>query len=219
MILGEPVKMEPPILSLDTDMRVTPPKGNQKFVESKIIISPADEESIKAGNMTKAQETALMGKILAQIETNKLREAQRQESESIGNISLQPISDDELDTYCNSSLDESPKFGDKDERITIKDEPAVGDRDLRMDTHTDSAIVPPPVPPQFSFGQRGPAPAMAQDGPKQRRGRWDPPYPMPRPAVIEPWVRPPWRLMGPGRFPPPPPMLPKNFQIGEHFFI
>lgn len=92
-------------------------------VKNKIIISPADEQCIKAGNMTKAQETALMSKIIAQIENQKLREAKRLDSEeNLGNISLQPISDEELEAdFSESENEEEHKkntiFVDQIERI------------------------------------------------------------------------------------------------------
>lgn len=227
---------EPPKPYLDTDMRLlTPTKTSPKPAENKIIISPADEQNIKAGNMTKAQETALMSKILAQIETNKLREAQRRESESIGNISLQPISDDELDDYCNSSADKLDSFGDKDDRLSCldRDDRVLTDNRKQGDVeeHAAPPMVPPPlVPPLFAFGSQGPAsaPTVAHEGRRQRTRRWEPPMPpMPRlpsirqngPSGVDPWIRPPWMTMGrvQGRMQPlPPQMLSKNYSGGMH---
>lgn len=105
----------------DTDLRsLTSPQSSPDKL-NKIIISPADEQCIKTGNMTKAQEKALMNKIIAQIETQKLREAQRKETEQLGNISLQPISDDEFEASFSDDDQEVSKnttnFGDKDERV------------------------------------------------------------------------------------------------------
>ncbi|XP_018319947.1 uncharacterized protein LOC108733341 [Agrilus planipennis] len=106
----------------DTDMR----KFTSLEKVDRIFISPADEQCIKTGNMTKAQETALMNKIIAQIETQKLREAKRKESEA--STVLQPISDDELDVDgefsgsdiedVNSGHAKSVDYGDKDDRVT-----------------------------------------------------------------------------------------------------
>lgn len=72
--------------------------------------------------MTKEQETALLNKILAQIENQKLNEAKRTEEHS-GNISLQPISDEELEVDFSGSSDEDRSnyrpniYSDKDERV------------------------------------------------------------------------------------------------------
>ena len=79
----------------------------------KIIISSDDEQCIKAGTMTKEQEKQLMNKIIAQIEQQKLQEAQmRDKEESVG--SLQPVSDEELDFGDEADA----KFGDKDDRVS-----------------------------------------------------------------------------------------------------
>lgn len=89
-------------------------------VKNKILISPADEQCIKDGNLTKAQEQALMNKIIAQIENQKLREAKRIDSEE--NVSLQPISDDDLDgEYDRDHDDDSKKipFSDRDKRPSL----------------------------------------------------------------------------------------------------
>lgn len=93
-------------------------------VKNKIIISPADEQCIKDGNLTKAQEQALMNKIIAQIENQKLWEAKRIDSEeSTFNVSLQPISDEELDVdfeslHDNDDDNKRKELIDRDERTS-----------------------------------------------------------------------------------------------------
>lgn len=63
-----------------------------------------------------------MNKILAQIENQKLKAAKRSE-ENVGNVSLQPISDEELEQdFSGSSEEDSTNyrqnmFSDKDERV------------------------------------------------------------------------------------------------------
>lgn len=69
-----------------------------KKEENKIFITSAEEENIKSGKMTKAQETNLIGKMIAQIENQKLKEAKRQENEVLNSMMMQPISDDEFDS-------------------------------------------------------------------------------------------------------------------------
>ncbi|XP_063927873.1 uncharacterized protein LOC135141017 isoform X2 [Zophobas morio] len=98
----------------DEDLRVPPisPRSANDSMK-KIIISSDDEQCIKAGTMTKEQEKQLMNKIIAQIEQQKLQEAQmRDKEESVG--SLQPVSDEELDFGDEADA----KFGDKDDRVS-----------------------------------------------------------------------------------------------------
>ncbi|RZC34227.1 pre-mRNA cleavage complex 2 protein Pcf11, partial [Asbolus verrucosus] len=102
-------------LQEDEDLRV-PPASPRSANDSmkKIIISSDDEQCIKAGTMTKEQEKNLMNKIIAQIEQQKLKEAQlKDKEESVGN--LQPVSDEELDF----SEETDGKFGDKDDRVNF----------------------------------------------------------------------------------------------------
>ncbi|XP_044254626.1 pre-mRNA cleavage complex 2 protein Pcf11 [Tribolium madens] len=97
----------------DEDLRVPPVSPRISDIK-KIIISSDDEQCIKAGTMTKEQEKQLMNKIIAQIEQQKLQEAQMRDSEeSVGN--LQPVSDEELE--FNEETD--GKFGDKDDRVNF----------------------------------------------------------------------------------------------------
>ncbi|KAK4887613.1 hypothetical protein RN001_003884 [Aquatica leii] len=193
---------------VDFDMRKLKNKDADTSM-SKIIISAADEESIKTGNMSEAQKNALMNKILAQIETHKLREAQRKESESIGNNSLQPISDDEPDFSGSDSEEDVGKktYKDKDDRL--RDEKAKDDRVT-------------PVPPQISqLEDAYPPYSRTADQRDPRRGRlwrgrlrknWEYTTPIPRPGIrpgfrTEAWGRPmeSWRSMGP------PQAYPNNF--------
>lgn len=160
----------------DVDLRLTPLSSPDKL--NKIIISPADEQCIKAGNMTKAQEKALMNKIIAQIETQKLREAQRKESESLGNISLQPISDDELEmTFSDDEQEKAPKPEDKDERVPPLHHSQPDDFPKFQQRPMDIRR-----PPMNWRGRR-----RGFDGPPMRRG------------MPDPWMRGngPWRPMGP----------------------
>lgn len=108
-------------------------------VKNKILISPADEQCIKDGNLTKAQEQALMNKIIAQIENQKLREAKRIDNEE--NVSLQPISDDELDAeYERDHDDDSNKknlFSDnRDKRVSLNNAPSFGSSDFHSNKYT-----------------------------------------------------------------------------------
>lgn len=77
----------------------------------KIIISSDDEQCIKDGTMTKEQEKQLMTKIIAQIEQQKLKEAQLRDKEE----NLQPVSDEELEIVEETDI----KFGDKDDRVNF----------------------------------------------------------------------------------------------------
>lgn len=175
-------------LKSDIDLRLTPQNSPDKL--NRIIISPADEQCIKAGKMTKAQETALVNKILAQIETHKLREAQRQESESnsveserIGNTSLQPISDDEFEScYSDEEHEDTPK---KSSNFSYKDNRVVSSNNQENY-------------PKYQRPIDNRRPVFAWRG---RRRPYDPhmrPNLRPR-QQIEPWVRGngPWRPMGP----------------------
>ncbi|KAF5296968.1 hypothetical protein FQR65_LT10120 [Abscondita terminalis] len=189
-------------LNNDLDMRKLKGKDADNSM-SKIIISAADEESIKTGNMSEAQKKALVNKILAQIETHKLREAQRKESESIGGNSLQPISDEEPDFSCSDSDDDENRKSSysKDKDSKFREEKAADDRI-------------PPIPPQISQLE-GTYPPFTRSGDQRdpRRGRlwrgrqrknWEFPTPMSRPGIrpgfrAENWGRPmdSWRSMGP----------------------
>ncbi|KAB0796516.1 hypothetical protein PPYR_10577 [Photinus pyralis] len=179
-------------------------KGRAKSFGSdkmdKIIISSADEESIKAGNMTKAQKNALMHKILAQIETHKLREAQRKECESVSNPSLQPISDEE------------PNFSGSESDEEVKKRIGKSDRDDRTSPIPSQVSQLEGTYPPYSrqADQRDPRRTRAWRG--RHRKVWDYPPTVPRPTVRpsyrDNWVRPmndAWR---------PQPLYSNNF--GEH---
>lgn len=143
--------------------------------------------------MTKAQEKALMNKIIAQIETQKLREAQRKETEHLGNISLQPISDDEFEPTFSDEEEEVPKkttdFGDKDERV-----PPLHIREQEEYPKYQRSVDPRADPRRTDWrGGRRPY-DNAHLGHPMRRGALR--------AAPEPWIRPPnsgpWRPMVPG---------------------
>ncbi|KRT84698.1 hypothetical protein AMK59_1819 [Oryctes borbonicus] len=194
------LKLKPLPSNEDVDLR-----ANSEDSFNKIIISPADEQCIKTGNMTKEQETALMNKILAQIESQKLKEAKRTE-ENTGNISLQPISDDELEPDFSGSSDEDTAnfrlnvYSDKDERV------------------------PPPAPHINSGDNFGNFPRSNID---VRRGMWRGGRPrrgimpgrgmrmMRPPGPQENWIRPngPWRPMVSGFGKPPPVFNPEAMDI------
>lgn len=158
-------------------------------VKNKIIISPADEQCIKAGNMTKAQEQALMNKIIAQIENQKLREAKRIESEeSVCNVSLQPISDDELDAdFEHENGDDMKKtmpFIDRDDRLSLN-APY-----LNPDFHKYSRGMDRRMGPNWR-GRRRIIGGVLPIRPGNRGSR----------PTVEPWIKPlnphgPWRPMG-----------------------
>lgn len=77
----------------------------------KIIISSADEQLIKKGHLSQA----LVERVLTLFETQKLQEAQRRDSEEtnrtdFANITLTPISDDELSVdFSHSDSEEDPR--------------------------------------------------------------------------------------------------------------
>lgn len=171
-------------------------------VKNKIIISPADEQCIKNGNMTKAQEQALMNKIIAQIENQKLWEAKRIDSEeNVGNVSLQPISDEEMDgDFDHDTEDDNKKpvsYSDRDERLATNSSSY-----MNSDYH------------KYSRGGGG---ESRRIGPNWRGRRRQPTGSLPlrssirgqRPAV-DPWIKPlnnnphgPWRPMMGQTYPKP----------------
>lgn len=104
----------------DTDMRLRSSLfGNEEDVLTKIIISQAEEQRIKTGNLSQA----LVEKVLTLFETQKLQEAQRRESErsnDLGNTTLVPISDDELsaDFSHSSDSEDASKSNKSSNRLT-----------------------------------------------------------------------------------------------------
>ncbi|CAG9820212.1 unnamed protein product [Phaedon cochleariae] len=177
----------------DLDLRF--PKPAPSTINSKIIISPEDENNIKRGNLTPEQSNQLLQKIVMQMEKNKLKEAKKKDKEDSFNVSLQPISDEEFvdtDDETEKEKKEEPApieereeslipFKDKDERLNV-------------------APLVDFVPPAFSGGMRRfPAPWRARRTPWAEVG--GPPPPMPR----MPPVRPPWGVANVWRgFAPPP---------------
>lgn len=81
----------------------------------KIIIFLDDEQCIKAGTLTKQQEQQLLKKIIAQMEQQKLTEAQLKDKQD----NLQPVSDDELEI----TEETSGQFGDQDDRVNFRSFP------------------------------------------------------------------------------------------------
>ncbi|KAF2885051.1 hypothetical protein ILUMI_21106 [Ignelater luminosus] len=226
----------PPIIS---ENKHTPTNRHSEAPIDKIIISPADEECIKAGNMTKAQETALMNKIIAQIETQKLREAKRKESESATNqsisISLQPISDDEFEADFSSNETEneghkriaSPS-DDKGNRVLREDQTKEEPYKENRVREREDRIMPPQnvIPPEETYAKfprimehRDPRANRPWRGRHRQKG-WDNMLSGP---MLRPGMRPPIRPPGPepwmrpmnetwrGMGPPGPPLYHNNF--------
>lgn len=83
-----------------------------------IIISADEEQCIKQGTLTNEKSKQLLNKIITQFEKSKLREAKKKEHErSFGNISLQPISDEELEDDYSDEERNGRKTHDKDDRF------------------------------------------------------------------------------------------------------
>lgn len=160
--------------------------GNEEL--TKIIISQADEQRIKTGNLSED----IVQKVLTLFETQKLQEAQRRESEKsdFGNTTLTPISDDELSVDFSHSSDSED--GSKDKKKDKKE--------------PNTQRIPPPAPVISQEPKDGPIPVEERPPmieprgpripmdhqwhghPRRRRPRshWDDP-----PTGPEPWVRPP----------------------------
>ncbi|XP_044747755.1 uncharacterized protein LOC123308987 isoform X2 [Coccinella septempunctata] len=177
----------------DEDLRMSQVSSSTD-ISNKIIISKAEGEKIKEGGMNSVQQKQLMNKIIAQIEAQKLKEAkQKNFEENAGNISLTPISDDELDTDFNEennrSRKESPvpgsvSFGDKDERVLLP-QPVVSQPDDAFNKRFGREI------------RRG---VPLWRGARGRR-HWEAPHPRP---PMRPWMQqPPMNKWGPGMFRPP----------------
>ncbi|XP_018565201.1 uncharacterized protein LOC108906445 isoform X2 [Anoplophora glabripennis] len=149
----------------DQDLRVAKVSSTTDM-PNKIIISPEDESSIKSGTLTKEQETNLLNKIIMQIEKNKLKEAQKKDHEESFNISLQPISDDELvdsDEEKNATkeaVEETTEvndsnvipFNDKDERVRPQ---LQQQSDFVHSSFPPRDIRRPLPPPSWRGGNRG----------------------------------------------------------------
>lgn len=96
-------------LQEDEDFRAPQSRASDM---QKIIISSDDEQCIKAGTLTKQQEQQLLKKIIAQMEQQKLTEAQLKDKQD----NLQPVSDDELEVTEETSA----QFGDQDDRVNFR---------------------------------------------------------------------------------------------------
>lgn len=206
----------------DTDMRLKNTLfGND--VLTKIIISQAEEQKIKTGDLSQA----LIEKVLTLFETQKLQEAQRRESEKctdqekktdgkkdsekcndLGNVTLTPISDDELSSaefsHSSDSEDASKSTKDRKEKYKKKDNlnrlpppaPVISKNSEVVKENlprTLNSDISEPSLPQQNVDNR--LPRMPMDHPnwhhhRRRRnpriGHWDNP-----PQGPEPWVRPP----------------------------
>ncbi|GLV35194.1 Pcf11 cleavage and polyadenylation factor subunit [Carabus blaptoides fortunei] len=209
--------------SEDTDMRLKSAALSSESAEDvlqKIIISQADEQLIKNGNLSQA----LVERVLTLFETQKLKEAQRRESEEVksnefGNITLTPISDDELSAeFSHSESDDDtkttrksdiPSFGDTDERIpppapvisqsstTVKDtrQSAVNSTTEHQKSESNIAghvNVDPRLQSGSRLSQQNMDHGTAWHGHHRRRRpktHWDSPPP-PHPGT-EQWIRPP----------------------------
>lgn len=169
---------------VDVDLRnfVSPQSSPDK--SCKIVISPDDEQSIKADKLTADQKNALWSKIVAQMNNGDT-------SESLGSISLQPISDEEMEGDFSEGEEGAPKkaipFGDKDDRVPP----------LHMAQGGDYQKAPFYNRGRPHPGWRGRRPPKYYEGPHARPG--------PRPPIRPegPWMRNvgagPWRPMGPAQ--------------------
>lgn len=146
---------------------------------SKIVISPDDEQCIKKGNMTKDQEKALMSKILAQIETQKVKDTQQ---ESPANISLQPISDEEIEGEFSEEEEEEEKKAPKvpevspavhgDVPTAHSDVPAAHGDLPQADTSAAHGDKDERVPPLHSSGQTGDYQKQSYYGGRRQHSGW-----------------------------------------------
>ncbi|KAJ8927145.1 hypothetical protein NQ314_020418 [Rhamnusium bicolor] len=148
----------------DLDLRV-PKVSSTTDIPNKIIISPEDESCIKSGTLTKEQEAQLLNKIIMQMEKNKLKEAKKKDHEECFNISLQPISDDELidsDEEKNDADDD--RLSDNNvvtETVVLNDNNLVpfNDKDERVHPNSSTSMEPTQLleeyatkfPPQRDF--------------------------------------------------------------------
>ncbi|XP_017783738.1 PREDICTED: uncharacterized protein LOC108567653 isoform X2 [Nicrophorus vespilloides] len=139
---------------------------------NKIIISQADEECIMTGNMTKAQESALMNKIIAQIENQKLKEAKRKDNEN--NDGTLPPSQNNNTTSDEEMDVENTEF--VEQRNVNKHQPVHSGEEFRN---------------QEGRNRRGMGSGLGGPWRGNRRGFPGPrgPIRVPRPG-IEPWIRP-----------------------------
>lgn len=114
----------------DQDLRI-PKVSSTTDIPNKIIISAEDESNIKSGTLTKEQEAHLLNKIIMQMEKNKLKEAQKKDHEESFNISLQPISDDEL---VDSDEEKSVNKEATNENVEVNDNNVIpfNDKDERF---------------------------------------------------------------------------------------
>lgn len=167
---------------VDTDLRsfISPQTSPEKSSFSKIVITPDDEQSIKADKLTTDQKTALWSKIVEQMHN--------QDGETLGNITLQPISDEEMegDFSEEEEMKKTVPHGDKDERV-----PA-----LHMGTQKPAFYNRTRQHPNWRGG--GGRRSKYFDGPHGRSGARPA-----RPAEGGPWMRNvnggPWRPMGPSQ--------------------
>lgn len=168
---------------VDIDLRsfMSPQTSPEK--PCKIVISPDDEQSIKADKLTADQKNALWSKIVAQMNNGDSKE-------SMVNISLQPISDEEMegDFSEDEDIKKTESFGDKDDRVPP----------LHVQQNNDYQKAPyyNRARPQHPANWRGRRPKFFE-GPHSRPG--------PRAAIRPegPWMRNvsggPWRPMGPAQ--------------------
>lgn len=174
----------------DTDMRFTAEDALQK-----IIISSADEQLIKKGHLSQA----LVERVLTLFETQKLQEAQRRDSEEtknltdFANITLTPISDDELSVDFSHSDEEDPR------KVAPKNDENMAP--LAPLTAVSSKEEIPTTAPSHTLNHQIPHPWEQGKQPIRRRklvkSHWDsPPPPMipqmpPMQILPDPWLRPP----------------------------
>lgn len=180
----------------DVDLRnfMAPQTSPEK--SCKILITPDDEQSIKADKLTVDQKNALWNKVIAQMNNGD-------NTEGLGNISLQPISDEEMEgdfsegeeataaaaatTTTTTTTKKTIPFGDKDDRVPPLHNMSQGGDYQKAPFYNRGRAHPT---------WRGRRPPKYYDGPHARPG--------PRPPIRPegPWTRNVgaagnWRPMGP----------------------
>ncbi|XP_028136602.1 pre-mRNA cleavage complex 2 protein Pcf11 isoform X2 [Diabrotica virgifera virgifera] len=188
-VLSKSYKKKPKLE--DQDLRPQATTGSPH--KTKIIISPEEETSIKSGKMTNEEGSELLNRIILQVEKRKLKEAKRKDHEESFNVSLQPISDDDLsdtelekeETNTEGPVDAVMSNESVPERPPISEESLIPfkDKDERLNSG------PPPPPSEFvgHFFPRDGRDTRRFPGPHWRgRGgrRWEPIQPM---MSARPW--------------------------------
>ncbi|CAG9826753.1 unnamed protein product [Diabrotica balteata] len=188
-VLAKSYKKKPKLE--DQDLRLQATTGSPH--KTKIIISPEEETNIKSGKMTNEEGSELLNRIILQVEKRKLKEAKRKDHEESFNVSLQPISDDDLsddELQKEATNTEGPVDGVKSNEI-VPELPPISEDSLIPFKDKDERLNsgPPPPPSEFVGNffprdgrdiRRFPAPHWRGRGGR----RWEPPQPM---MSTRPW--------------------------------